>query len=74
MSFYAEFDKAFAQSIDFEQTVLNQGKSYDVKSALAANFYDYKDTDALDSLNNDKGAGRNEPYLGRRMRVTELLM
>lgn len=68
MSFYADFDKAFAQSIDFEQMVLNQGKSYDVKSALAANFYDYKDIDALDSLNNDKGAGRNEPYLGLKIK------
>ena len=68
MSFYADFDKAFAQSIDFEQTVLNQGKSYDVKSALAANFYDYKDINELDSLNNDKGAGRNEPYLGLKIK------
>lgn len=68
MSFYADFDKAYAQSIDFEQMVLNQGKSYDVKSALTAAFYDYKTIDALDSLNNSKGAARNEPYLGLKIK------
>ena len=68
MSFYADFVKAYAQSIDFEGMVLNQGKSYDVKSALMANFYDYKTIDALDSLNNSKGAARNEPYLGLKIK------
>ncbi len=68
MSFYADFDKAFAQSIDFEQMVLNNGKSYDVKSALDTYFYDYKTIDALDSLNNSKGAARNEPYLGLKIK------
>lgn len=67
-SFYADFDKAFAQSIDFEQMVLNQGVKYDVKSALTEAFYDYKDLSALDSLNNDKGAARNEPYLGLKIK------
>lgn len=68
MSFYADFDKAYAQSIDFEGMVINNGKSYDVKSALTANFYDYKNIDALDSLNNSKGAARNEPYLGLKIK------
>lgn len=68
MSFYAEFDKAYAQSIDFEGMVINNGKSYDVKSALTANFYDYENIDALDSLNNSKGAARNEPYLGLKIK------
>ena len=48
--------------------VINNGKSYDAKSALTANFYDYKNIDALDSLNNDKGAARNEPYLGLKIK------
>jgi len=65
---YGKFVKAYAQSIDFEGMVLNQGKSYDVKSALMANFYDYKTIDALDSLNNSKGAARNEPYLGLKIK------
>ena len=68
MSFYADFEKAYAQSIDFEGMVINNGKSYDVKSALMANFYDYKTIDALDSLNNEKGAARNEPYLGLKIK------
>ncbi len=66
--YYADFDKAYAQSIDFEGMVIINGKSYDVKSALTANFYDYKNIDALDSLNNSKGAARNEPYLGLKIK------
>ena len=68
MVLYGKFDKAYAQSIDFEGMVINNGKSYDVKSALDANFYDYKTIDALDSLNNSKGAARNEPYLGLKIK------
>ena len=68
MILYGKFDKAFAQSIDFEGMVINNGKGYDVKSALTANFYDYKNIDALDSLNNSKGAARNEPYLGLKIK------
>jgi hypothetical protein len=68
MSFYADFTKAYAQSIDFEGMVINNGKSYDAKSALTAAFYDYKNIDALDSLNDAKGAARNEPYLGLKIK------
>ncbi len=68
VTFYAKFSKAYAQSIDFEQIVLSNGKSYDVKSALDAMHYDYKTIDALDSLNNSKGAARNEPYLGLKIK------
>ena len=68
MSFYADFIKAYAESIDFEGMVINNGKSYDVQSALTAKSYDYKTIDALDSLNNAKGAARNEPYLGLKIK------
>lgn len=68
MVLYGKFVKAYAQSIDFEGMVIINGKSYDVKSALTANFYDYKNIDALDSLNNAKGAARNEPYLGLKIK------
>lgn len=68
LTLYAKFTKAYAQSIDFEQMVLSNGKSYDVKSALDAMHYDYKTIDALDSLNNSKGAARNEPYLGLKIK------
>lgn len=68
VTFYAKFSKAYAESIDFEGMVINNGKSYDVKSALDAKYYDYKTIDALDSLNNEKGAARNEPYLGLKIK------
>lgn len=68
VTFYAKFSKAYAESIDFEGMVINNGKSYDVKSALDAMHYDYKTIDALDSLNNSKGAARNEPYLGLKIK------
>ena len=68
VTFYAKFSKAYAESIDFEGMVINNGKSYDVKSALDAKYYDYKTIDALDSLNNSKGAARNEPYLGLKIK------
>ena len=68
MVLYGKFVKAYAQSIDFEGMVITNGKSYDVKSALTAKSYDYKTIDALDSLNNDKGAARNEPYLGLKIK------
>ena len=68
LTLYGKFVKAYAQSIDFEGMVITNGKSYDVKSALTANFYDYKNIDALDSLNNAKGAARNEPYLGLKIK------
>lgn len=69
VTFYAKFSKAYAESIDFEGMVINNGKSYDVKSALDAKYYDYKTIDALDSLNNAKGAARNEPYLGLKIKT-----
>jgi hypothetical protein len=68
LTLYGKFVKAYAQSIDFEGMVINNGKSHDVKSALDVNFYDYKNIDALDSLNNSKGAARNEPYLGLKIK------
>ena len=68
LTLYGKFVKAYAQSIDFEGMVINNGKGYAVKSALAANFYDYKTIDALDSLNNAKGAARNEAYLGLKIK------
>ncbi|MBR6829529.1 MAG: hypothetical protein IKM83_02810 [Paludibacteraceae bacterium] len=68
MFLYGKFVKAYAQSIDFEGMVINNGKSYNVKSALDAKYYDYKDLNALDSLNNEKGAARNEPYLGLKIK------
>ena len=68
LTLYGKFVKAYAQSIDFEGMVINNGKGYAVKSALTAKSYDYKTIDALDSLNNSKGAARNEAYLGLKIK------
>ena len=64
---YAKFEKAYASSLNIEQLVLDNGKKYDIKSALLASGYDYKDINELDSLNDEKTA-RNEPYLGLKIK------
>jgi hypothetical protein len=65
---YGKFVKAYAQSLNIEQLVVTNGKSYGIKDALTAAGYEYSDIDALDSLNNEKGAARNEPYLGLKIK------
>ena len=65
---YGKFVKAYAQSLNIEQLVVTNGKGYGIKDALTANGYAYENIDALDSLNNDKGAARNEPYLGLKIK------
>ena len=67
MVLYGKFVKAYASSLNIEQLVLDNGKKYDIKSALLANGYDYKDINELDSLNDEKTA-RNEPYLGLKIK------
>jgi len=64
---YAKFEKAYATSLNIEQLVLDNGKKYDINSALLAGGYDYKDINELDSLNDEKTA-RNEPYLGLKIK------
>ncbi len=61
-----------SSSINIEQLVLDHGKSYDIAAAFAAAHiaYDKKgNTDELDSLKNQ--SGRNEPYLGLKMKKTD---
>ena len=69
MVLYAKFVKAYAQSLNIEQLVVTNGKSYGIKDALTAAGYEYSNLDALDSLNNAKGAARNEPYLGLKIKT-----
>ena len=66
---YGKFVKAYAQSLNIEQLVVTNGKSYGIKDALTAAGYEYSNLDALDSLNNEKGAARNEPYLGLKIKT-----
>ena len=69
MVLYGKFVKAYAQSLNIEQLVVTNGKSYGIKDALTAAGYEYSNLDALDSLNNEKGAARNEPYLGLKIKT-----
>lgn len=69
MVLYGKFVKAYAQSLNIEQLVVTNGKSYGIKDALTAAGYEYSNLDALDSLNNGKGAARNEPYLGLKIKT-----
>ena len=69
LTLYAKFEKAYAQSLNIEQLVVTNGKSYGIKDALTAAGYEYSNLDALDSLNNAKGAARNEPYLGLKIKT-----
>ena len=69
MVLYGKFAKAYAQSLNIEQLVVTNGKSYGIKDALTAAGYEYSNLDALDSLNNAKGAARNEPYLGLKIKT-----
>ncbi|MBQ7996351.1 MAG: InlB B-repeat-containing protein [Paludibacteraceae bacterium] len=61
-----------SSSINIEQLVLDHDKKYDIAAAFAAAHiaYDKKgNTDELDSLKNQDG--RNEPYLGLKMKKTD---
>ena len=69
LTLYGKFVKAYAQSLNIEQLVVTNGKSYGIKDALTAAGYEYSNLDALDSLNNEKGAARNEPYLGLKIKT-----
>lgn len=65
---YGKFTKAYASSLNIEQIVLDYGKGYDIKSALTAGGFAYKNINDLDSLNDEKTA-RNEPYLGLKIKA-----
>jgi hypothetical protein len=66
---YAKFEKAYATSLNIEQLVLDNGKKYDINSALLASGYDYKDINELDSLNDDPSkTNRNYAFLGLKIK------
>ena len=65
---YAKFENKYATSINIEQLVLDNGKSYDLLSALGTNGYATNWTNDLDSLNNEK-AQRNYAFLGEKVKA-----
>ena len=58
----------YSQSINIEQLVLDNGKTYDIATALLNKYIEYANINALDSLNDEKIL-RNEPYLGLKLKT-----
>ena len=59
----------YSQSINIEQLVLDNGKTYDIASALLEKYIESANINALDSLNDEKVL-RNEPYLGLKLKTS----
>lgn len=68
MVLYGKFVKAYAQSLNIEQLVLDNGKGAKIDSILLARGYEFANIDQLDSLNDEKGNARNEAYLGLKIK------
>ena len=68
VNYSATLAKSYANSINIEQLVVNNGIKYNIASALASANIEYANIDALDSLNNSKGNARNEAYLGLKLK------
>lgn len=56
-------------SLNIEQLVMDNGTNYDIQAAFAANNIEFENLNELDSLNNAKGDGRNEAYLGLKIKT-----
>lgn len=57
-------------SVDIEGSILAQGKSFGTVAALTAANIEIAEVNGNDSLNNNKGAMRNEAYLGLKLNQT----
>ncbi len=69
VTLYGKFTKAYAQSINIEQFVLDYGKGADIASTLTNLGYAYADINQLDSLNDvDNKANRNYAFLGLKLK------
>lgn len=68
VNYSATLAKSYANSINIEQLVVNNGIKYNIASALVSANIEYANIDALDSLNNSKGNARNEAYLGLKLK------
>jgi len=69
-NFYGSWSMEVEQSasLNIEQMVLDNGKSYDIYSEMTSAHIQYANVDALDSLNDAKES-RNEPYLGLKIKA-----
>ncbi|MBQ9591424.1 MAG: hypothetical protein IJR32_01115 [Paludibacteraceae bacterium] len=69
LTVYGLFDKSYAESVNFENNVMNNGKSFDIIGLLGTSGYATDITGSLDSLDNSKTDGlRNYAYLGLKVK------
>ena len=61
--------KQYITSVNIEQLVMVHGTKYDIRGAFDAANIAYANINALDTLNNSKGAARNEAYLGLKFKT-----
>ena len=70
LTLYAKFVKAYAQSINIEQLVLDEGTKADIASILTNRGFAYAHIDALDTLNDlEKKDNRNYAFLGLKLKT-----
>ena len=75
VTFYAKFEKAYAQSINIEKAVMQNGKGYAIIPQLGALHYASNITGSLDSLDNSKSDKlRNYAYLGLKVKQAGALL
>ena len=74
-TFYAKFEKTYAQSINIEQAVLDHGTSYNVVAQMGGIGYASNITNSLDTLNDlENKANRNYAYLGLKVKAAGKLL
>ncbi len=70
MVLYGKFVKAYAQSLNIEQLVLDQGIHADIEGLLTSKGYAYANINDLDSLNDlEDKANRNYAFLGLKLKT-----
>ena len=74
-TYYAKFENAYAQSINIEKAVMQNGKGYAIIPQLGALHYASNITGSLDSLDNSKKDSlRNYAYLGLKVKQSGALL
>lgn len=69
LTVHGKFLKSYAESVNFENNVMNNGKSFDIIGLLGTSGYATDITGSLDSLDNSKTDGlRNYAYLGLKVK------
>jgi hypothetical protein len=70
MVLYGKFTKAYAQSLNIEQLVLDEGTKADIASILTNRGFAYAHINALDTLNDlENKANRNYAFLGLKLKT-----